>query len=468
MPEPAPSVSATNTTDRPTIKHRSAALAALALLVATAVLFAVLLSGGLWRWLVALAVAGLAVMAAWTAVTRTKLMRWAAVAVVVGCVVVLVVLAITGDGHGLGLPIALVGLAASTALARFALEPCLRAAAVARHRSKHVGPAGRSVLIVNPRSGDGKAEAVGLVDYARAQGVECVVLQPGDDFAAIVENVLASGVDAVGMAGGDGSQALVASVARRYDVPMVCVPAGTRNHFALDLGLDRENVRGAVDAFAEAFERRIDLATVNGKVFVNNCSLGFYAKVVQSPEYRGAKARTTTTKLSELLGPGAPPLGLRFQGPDGQVHDRAQVVQVSNNTYRLTSLGGFGTRERLDEGVLGIAAVELRGAADVARLAALEASGRAAKFDRLHTWSTPEFVVEADDGDVEVAIDGEAVVLPSPVTFRSLPGAVRVRMPVHAPGASPAGLRPPSWRWTINALWRVGLAGRWPENTTAL
>lgn len=460
-------MSATNTTDRPTIKHRAAAVGALALLVATAVLFAVLLSGALWRWVAALVVTGLAVMAAWTAVTRTKLMRWVAAAVVAGCVVVLVLLALTSDGHGLGLPIALVGLAASTALARFALEPCLRAAAVARHRTSRVGPAGRSVLIVNPRSGDGKAEAVGLVEYARAQGVECVVLQAGDDFVAIVEEVLASGVDAVGMAGGDGSQALVASVARRYDVPMVCVPAGTRNHFALDLGLDRENVTGAVDAFADAFERRIDLATVNDRVFVNNCSLGLYAKVVQSPEYRGAKARTTTAKLSELLGPGAPPLGLRFTGPDGAVHERAQVVQVSNNTYRLTSLGAFGTRERLDEGVLGIATLELRGAADVARLVALEASGRAGNFDRLHTWSTPEFVVESDH-DLEVAIDGEAVVLPSPVTFRSLPGAVRVRVPVHAPGASPAGLRSPSWRWSMNALWQVGLAGRYPATTTAL
>ena len=64
---------------------------------------------------------------------------------------------------------------------------------------------------------------------------------------------------------------------------MVCVPAGTRNHFALDLGLNREDVTGAVDAFAEALERRVDLATVNDRVFVNNCSLGLYAKIVQSP-----------------------------------------------------------------------------------------------------------------------------------------------------------------------------------------
>ena len=94
------------------------------------------------------------------------------------------------------------------------------------------------------------------------------------------------------MAGGDGSQALVASVAARHEIPHVCVPAGTRNHFALDLGLDRNDVVGALDAFGDGVERRIDLASVNGRTFVNNASLGLYAEIVQSPEYRDAKLRT--------------------------------------------------------------------------------------------------------------------------------------------------------------------------------
>jgi diacylglycerol kinase family enzyme len=88
------------------------------------------------------------------------------------------------------------------------------------------------------------------------------------------------------MAGGDGSQALVAAVAAERDIPFVCVPAGTRNHFVLDLGLDRKDVVGALDAYTDGVERRIDLARVGDRVFVNNVSLGVYAAIVQSDDYR--------------------------------------------------------------------------------------------------------------------------------------------------------------------------------------
>ena len=112
----------------------------------------------------------------------------------------------------------------------------------------------------------------------------------------------------IGMAGGDGSQALVASVAAQRGIPMVIVPAGTRNHLALDLGLDRDDVVGAMDAFGEAVERRMDLADVNGHVFVNNVSLGLYAAIVRSPEYRDAKVDTALGTIPKVLAPRGPPV----------------------------------------------------------------------------------------------------------------------------------------------------------------
>ena len=129
---------------------------------------------------------------------------------------------------------------------------------------------------------------------ARRRGIEPIVLQPGDDLLELAEDAIARGAQVIGMAGGDGSQALVATVAARHDVAHVCIPAGTRNHFALDLGLDRDDVVGALDAFTDGVERRIDLARVNDRVFVNNASLGVYAKVVQSEAYRDAKLETWT------------------------------------------------------------------------------------------------------------------------------------------------------------------------------
>ena len=105
------------------------------------------------------------------------------------------------------------------------------------------------------------------------------------------------------MAGGDGSQAVVAAVAADHGLPFVCIPAGTRNHLAADLGIDRAHPASALDAFGSARETTIDLAEANGEVFVNNVSLGLYARIVASEQYREAKRRTVAEMLPELLGP---------------------------------------------------------------------------------------------------------------------------------------------------------------------
>jgi diacylglycerol kinase family enzyme len=247
-------------------------------------------------------------------------------------------------------------------------------------------------------------------------------------------------------------------VAVRRDVPLVCVPAGTRNHFALDLGLDRDDVVGALDAFGNAVERRIDLATVGDRVFVNNVSLGVYPKIVQAPEYRDAKRRTTASLLPDLLGPDAPPFDLRFTGPDGAPREGAQIIQVSNNPYVLTRIGGFGSRARLDTGQLGIAAARVDGAAEVAQIVAAEASGRIGRFPGWQEWAAPTFRVESDQ-PIEAGVDGEALLLEPPLEFRILPGTLRVRIPGHARGRSPAALTAPSPWWTVAALVRA-TAGR--------
>ena len=190
-------------------------------------------------------------------------------------------------------------------------------------------------------------------------GSKPIQLSLGDDLLEVAEAAIARGADVIGMAGGDGSQALVATVAARHDVPHVVIPAGTRNHLALDLGLDRDDVVGALDAYHDGIEHRVDLATVNDRVFLNNASVGLYAKIVQRPEYRDAKRATTVAALPDLVGPNAPPLDLRFTGPDGTDFDSAQIIMVSNNPYDLHRLTGRGTRERVDLGVLGIVAARI-------------------------------------------------------------------------------------------------------------
>ena len=307
---------------------------------------------------------------------------------------------------------------------------------------------------MNLKSGGGKAERFALVDECRRRGIEPVVLQPGDDMLDLAQGAIDRGADVIGMAGGDGSQALVASVAMRADVPLVCIPAGTRNHFALDVGLDREDVVGALDAFDEAVERRIDLAEVGGRVFVNNVSLGVYAKIIQSPEYRDAKRQTTSAMLPDLLGPDAEPFDLHFTGPDGTRQDGVQLIQVSNNPYDLQTLSGFGTRPRLDTGTLGIAAAKVSGARDVAAFVAANSAGRIDRFKGWTEWVAPTFSVDSG-APIEAGVDGEALLFDPPLEFRILPEALRIRIPASAPGYSPAALKSPSIWWTLSALARA-------------
>lgn len=439
-------------------RRRVAAVLSLVALAAAVVLVVAGVWGDVGRLTVGLSLLIVATVAAWFAVTRRGALRAIGALVALAGVVGLVAFVLSGHRHGLVAVLVLVLVAVSAALTRYALRRDKRSLRQAQVPGTPVGSARRGALIMNPKSGGGKATTFHLADEARRRGIEPIVLEPGSDLLQLAQDAIDRGADVIGMAGGDGSQALVASVAMRHDVALVCIPAGTRNHFALDLGLDRDDVVGALDAFGEAVERRIDLAEVGGRVFVNNVSLGVYAKIVQSPEYRDAKRETTAKLLPELLGPDAPPYGMRFTAPGGELHDGAQLIQVSNNPYLLTRISGFGTRARLDTGTLGVSAVEVRGSADVTQLVALEAAGQVRRFRGWTEFASPTFTVESDR-PVEAGIDGEALLLDPPLEFRCLPGALRVRLPIHAPGWSPAALVAPSTWWTVRALLRT-VAGR--------
>lgn len=432
-----PGQDAVRATQRPTAAQRLAAVAALAAVVAAAILLVIGIAFHLAAVVLALVALLFCATGGWYAVSRRGVVRVIAVAVVVAS------LAAFGTGLFFAdisvwrviLIVFLGGV--SVPAAQYAFR---RTRGQLRAGSAHLPQAGRPahpVLIMNPKSGGGKAERFHLAEECRKRGIEPVVLRPGDDLLQLAEDAIARGADVIGMAGGDGSQALVASVAARHDVPYVCVPAGTRNHFALDLGLDRSDVVGALEAFADGAERRIDLAAVNGRTFVNNASLGLYAEVVQSPEYRDAKLKTAAAILPGLLGPDATQLDLRYTGPDGEAHQTAHLILVSNDPYQLDRPRGRGTRARIDCGVLGIVAVMIADAAAARRFAALEAAGQVRRFPGWIEWSAPRFVV-GSGAPVQIGVDGEALIMDPPVVFESRPGVLRVRLPRHALQLSPA------------------------------
>jgi diacylglycerol kinase family enzyme len=268
----------------------------------------------------------------------------------------------------------------------------------------------QSVLIVNPRSGGGKATRFDLVAQCRARGIDPILFEPGDDLTTLATTAVRAGAEILGMAGGDGSQAAVAAVAVEHDLPYVCVPAGTRNHFALDLGLVANDVVGALDAFSDGDERRIDLGRVNGRAFVNNVAMGVYGAVVQSSAYREHKVRTVIDMMPELIGPKAEPFDLRFIGYDGRPHDTALLVSVANNPYVMDPRPRHGTRGNLDGGTLGIIIVT------------------GPPPGGLSEWASPTFRVDSGTA-VALGIDGESVSMEPPLLFESDPRALRVLVP---------------------------------------
>ncbi|MGZ6621982.1 MAG: diacylglycerol/lipid kinase family protein [Solirubrobacteraceae bacterium] len=397
------------------------------------------------RGLIALACVALAAVAAWFGVLRRGAVRVAGLSVGVlglGAAILLLL------SDRLLEEVLVVGALALSGV-------CARAAFGLRVHLPQVAPPRRPVLFFNPKSGGGKAERFSLAAEARARGIEPIELGPPWDLEGLVRDAVARGADGLAMAGGDGSQAVVAAIAAELDLPYACVPAGTRNHFALDLGVDRDDVVGALDAFVDGGERRVDLADVNERVFVNNVSLGLYADAVQRKGYRDAKLRTLLDTVPEVLGPEGTGLDLRWTGPDAHKHHSGAAILVSNNRYRLGHAVGSGTRPRIDDGLLGITVVS-----------APTGGGDGQRPQRpWREWTALAFEVDSDD-PVPAGIDGEAATLEPPLLFHIRPGVLRVRIAPRHPGASPSAMMPDSLGPAARALARIS-AGRDPLTAAA-
>jgi diacylglycerol kinase family enzyme len=440
-----------------------AALAALVLLVAGLAQVLVGSRDQLLQLVVGtvLSVAVLAATAWWAFTTRRAWKRWLnlAIATLAAANVLLGFLEF-GYRQAAGALAVVVGAVTYATAARHALRP-------PRLRSPTGGPehggsgsgvpgsAGdapgprRPWLLVNPWSGGGKAGRAGLVEAARERGVRVQVLAEGDDPGVLARRAVMDGADAVGVAGGDGSLGVVAAVAVEADVPFVCVPSGTRNHFAGDLGLDRSDPVAALEAFAGP-ERRVDVGLVGDRTFLNNVSLGAYADLVADPRYRAGKLATAHAVLPASLRGERELLRVDLRDADGRGHPDVLVLLVAANRYELN-----GVRERLDGGLLQVSALRARTGAALAGLAttALARGGHPGRDGGWAQWTTTSLRVSAALPELPAGIDGEAAVLATPLEFRLLPLALRVLVP---PALGPWTSRVHLQRWsTVRDLLRV-------------
>jgi diacylglycerol kinase family enzyme len=428
----------------PTIGQRASAITALVLLFAVLILAVYIVVEDFPSNLVVLGCISVALAAAWYGLLRRGAARLLGLILALVALAAAVVILIVNGDHIAEAVLIVAGTAAAIASAKAAFRQ--RVALPSAPAPAH------PVLLYNPKSGGGKAERFSLADEARSRGITPVELTPGADLAQLVRDAVADGADGLAMAGGDGSQAVVAAIASELDLPYACIPAGTRNHFALDLGVDRDDVVGALDAFVDGGERRVDLAEVNGRVFVNNVSLGLYAEAVQRPGYRDAKLRTLLDTVPDVMGPNGAGLDLAWTGPGGHEHHSGAAVLVSNNRYRLGRAVGSGTRPRIDDGLLGITVAS----------APTGAPSRLAQGP-WREWSAPQFEVDSNQ-PVAAGVDGEAMTFEPPLRFRIRPGALRVRVARRHPGASPSAAVPDRLWDGVRALLGVA-AGRSPMAT---
>ncbi|WP_405807617.1 diacylglycerol kinase family protein [Streptomyces sp. NBC_00210] len=400
--------------------------ARLAIFAGAAVVLVLLVFAGIRAFaLVGLGLAGLVLGAAcaWWALARRGLVRILAFAVAAAApVAVLVLYALSGL---LWVVIVSLGLWAVAVSAGWAALRDIEPTGAPEFLTP---PPRRPFLIMNPRSGGGKVGTFGLKEKAEALGADVLLLDTGHptDVAELARRAVADGADLLGVAGGDGTQALVAGVAAEHGIPFMVVPAGTRNHFALDLGLDRADPSTSLDALTDGVELHVDLGFIGEQAFVNNASFGTYAVVVQSPAYRDDKVGTILQMLPDLLTHRSGPRLAVFAA--AAAIEEPQAVLVSNNPYQLGDLAGLGRRDRLDSGVLGVLGIKVDSAAQaVDMLRGEHARG-------LTVLTASEVVVDADEPEVQVGVDGEALTLPAPVRCVIRPRALRVRVPRSRPG----------------------------------
>jgi diacylglycerol kinase family enzyme len=430
------------------VATRWAARAALALPVLVVVLLLAFAGrGGGWLVLLTFAAAAVVLAAGFWFLLQRGLLRWLAFVLAVG--VPLAVLVLFATHRLLWVALLAAGLLfAAVAAGRTALRPD---PAQWTLPVRDVPPARHPFIVMNPRSGGGKVGRFDLQRRAEAFGADVALLdRPGTDVQQLARDALARGADLLGVAGGDGTQALVAQVAAEADVPFLVISAGTRNHFALDLGLDREDPARCLTALRDGVEARVDLGDINGRPFVNNASFGAYAEIVESPAYRDDKRGTTLDTLPDLLrGERGAHLAADLGGR--MLVEGPQALLISNGPYEASDLAGLGRRARLDRGLLGVIAIRVDSAWQAVALL------NRAHERGLRRAQGREVRVTADRAEIPVGIDGETVDLATPVLCTSRPGALRVRLPRDRPG-----IRPPRGTLDAAALWALA-RGRSPD-----
>ena len=284
-------------------------------------------------------------------------------------------------------------------------------------------------LILNPASGGASTLLRRLTRTARKRGLPVRVLAPGENAGHAALEAADEGARALAVAGGDGSVAAVAGVAVERGLPLAVVPTGTLNHFARDLGLDLVRPLRALDAFDAGRETRVDVGRINGRLFINNVSLGVYAEMLGDPGYRADKLRVAQAKLRAAFFDPGPRRALRITPPEEAPLESVVAVVVSNNPYEFARWDRFGRRQSLDTGTLQVSVIDAGTLDELEELLAGTLPAALEFRPALRLW-TAECLETGRPGElVRAGVDGEPVTLEAPLRISVDPGALRVLLP---------------------------------------
>jgi diacylglycerol kinase family enzyme len=284
-------------------------------------------------------------------------------------------------------------------------------------------------LIVNPKSGDGRAIRAHIPELAERMGVHVMVMQQEDTVESLARKAAESGADVLGISGGDGSIGAVAKVAMEYGLPIVVLPGGTKCHFARDIGLDPKRIADSLAGF-HGVRRTVDAGSINGRMFLNNASFGLYADIVDHPEYREHKSAVTRDVVRGILSGERNLYDLNFTNGTEEFHQAVEVL-VGVNEYETMSLFTVGQREHMNEKVLQVTALTNLNDSLLKKLVS-SISVKKLKDGHIRDffqWITPEFWIRSMGPPLVVGVDGEREVYANPVRIQILPNALTLYVP---------------------------------------
>ena len=293
----------------------------------------------------------------------------------------------------------------------------------------------RACVIINAKSGKGHPAdwSASLADSFAKAGIQADIrlLEDGDKIDALVRDALQSGIRLLVAGGGDGTVNQVASALADSDAELGVLPLGTLNHFAKDLGVPLE-IDQAIALIGSGQSRLVDTAEVNGKLFLNNSSIGLYPDVVRERE-----------KQQQRLGRGKwlafcwacmaalrrfPFLDVQLTVDGKLLSRRTAFVFIGNNAYVMEGLD-IGARERLDGGLLSMTTSRHTGRLGLLRIALSALFGRLRQASDLDMLSTTELAIETHHRQLQVSTDGEVSTLQMPLKYRIRPASLRVVAP---------------------------------------